>query len=460
MAVATTTYHTVGESKAPQRRFLRPGWPLSALFLLFPLWWVLGLSHFIFFALGIVMAFELLKRRPVYAPMAFGLWLLFLVVVVAGVALLWVQPPGTVPANGIGRLVPYVYHAAWYLTITVVALYVINMPERELSTQRIVRLLAMMFVYTVAGGFAGLLLPHVDLPSLVEVVLPIPREGFVNTLVHPSLVSASEFLGYDQPRPSAPFAYPNAWGNNLGLYLPFFVLAWLGKDAGRRRPYAVVILLLAIVPIAYSLDRGLWGGLLLALVAISVKLATIGRAQVLQILAALLAVGAIIFVSTPLYDTVALRLNTPHSNDRRTTVATEVINKTASLSPLLGYGETRAVSGSFASIAGGETPTCHQCAAPPLGTQGFLWRLIFTTGLLGTLLFLAFVGAQLLRFAPERDPVAITCCVVIAMALVFAFVYDSLESPLYTVMVAIGLLNRRFVRDAELAPSATPRRRR
>jgi hypothetical protein len=35
-------------------------------------------------------------------------------------------------------------------------------------------------------------------------------------------------------------------------------------------------------------------------------------------------------------------------------------------------------------------------------------------------------------------------------------VYDSLESPLFTVMVAVGLLNRRFVRDSELASSSIP----
>lgn len=459
MAVATTTYHIVGDTTPRRRVLFGPGWPLSALFVLFPLWWVLGLSHFIFFILSIVMAYELLRRRPVYAPMAFGLWLLFLAVVLAGVTLLWVQPPGTVPASGLGRLVPYVYHAAWYLSLTVVALYVLNLPERELSSQRVMRLLGLMFVYTILGGFAGLLLPHVDFPSLLELVLPIPRQGFVSTLVHPSLVSASEFLGYDQPRPSAPFSYPNAWGNNVGMYLPFFVATWLGRDAGWRRPYGIVILTLSVVPIAYSLNRGLWLGLFIALIAISIKFATMGSTRILQVTAGILTVGVVIFISTPLYDTVTLRVNTPHSNDRRSTVATDVIIKTADLSPLLGYGETRQVSGSFESIAGGETPNCHQCAAPPLGTQGFLWRLIFTTGLLGTIFFLGFIASQLLRFAPMRDPVALTGCVVILMALVFSLVYDSLEAPLYTVMIAIGLLNRRYVRESQLAPDLSLRTR-
>jgi hypothetical protein len=433
-----------------------PGWPLTWLFVLFPVWWALGLSHFIFFPFAAAMAVELLRRRPVYAPRGFGFWLLFLVVVFAGVSLLWVQPPGTVPASGVRALLPYTFHVAWYLSITVVALYIINMPERELSTSRVMRLMALMFIYTVAGGLAGLLLPHLSFSSLVELVLPIPRQGFIHSLVHPSFVSPSEFLGYDQPRPSAPFSYPNAWGNNLGMFLPFFVVTWLGKQAAWRRPFGIAILTLSTVPIVYSLNRGLWIGLAVTLAAVSVKLISMGRTRTLPVVVALLALGAVVFISTPLYDTVVLRVNTPHSDERRTTVASEVVNKTAVLSPVLGYGETRALQGSFESIAGGETPSCHQCAAPPLGTQGFMWRLIFTTGLIGTLLFLAFTAVQLLTFAPMRDPVAIAGCAVILMSVIFSFVYDSLEAPLFTVMLTIGLLSRRFVRQSALAPTTPP----
>ena len=468
----TTTHPTV-ETAAPRalvpsapvrsrtrtrrRPVFGPGWPLTWLFVPFPLWWALGLSHFIFFPFAVAMAAELLRRRPVYTPKGFGFWLLFLAVVGSGVTLLWVQPPGTVASpRGPHELEPFFFHLAWYLSITIVALYVLNLPERDLPTTRVMRLLALMFVYTVGGGFAGLLLPHLSFPSLLELVLPIHRQGFIYALVHPALVGSSEFLGISQPRPAAPFTYPNAWGNNLGMFLPFFVVSWLGRDAGWRRPAGIAVLVLAIVPIVYSLNRGLWIGLAVTGVAVAVKLVSIGRTRRLPLIAALLAVGAVVFVLSPLYSTVVLRVNTPHSDQRRSTVATQVVHKTLALSPLLGYGETRAVQGSFDSIAGGETPSCHQCAAPPLGTQGFMWRLIFTTGALGTLLFLAFTCTQLFTFAPMRDPVAIAGCSVILMSVIFSFVYDSLEAPLFTVMIAIGLLSRRFVRDSQLAPTSPP----
>jgi hypothetical protein len=456
MAVATTVYHTSPPAEAeelapPQRRFFGPGWPLIGLYMFFPLWWVLGVSHLVFLVAAGIMSWELMRRRPLYAPTSFGLFLLFLIVVVAGVGLLWVQPPGTVAVQSLAKVFPYTYRTIWWLAITIVAIYVVNMPERDLPAKKVMRALSWMFVYTLAGGLVGLSFPQIDFPSALELVLPVGNEGFIYSLVHPSIVSASEFLGYEQARPTAPFAYANAWGNNFGLFLPFFIGTWFAKDAGWRRPVGVVLLALAIIPIAYSLNRGLWGGLFAGLVLVSIKMAMMGRTRVLQVTVALLAAGAIIFVSSPLYDTVTLRINTPHSNERRGTVASEVIEKTAAMSPLLGYGDTRAVAGSFASIAGGETPDCHQCAAPPLGTQGFMWRLIFTTGLIGTLLFLAFMASQFFRFIGARDPVALIGCTVIFMGLIFSFVYDSLESPLFTIMIAIGLMNRRFIRPKQLA---------
>jgi O-antigen ligase len=269
------------------------------------------------------------------------------------------------------------------------------------------------------------------------------------SLIHPSLSAESDFLGYVQPRPTAPFAYANAWGNNTGTYLPFFILAWFARDAGWRRRAAPLVLALAVIPLAYSLNRGLWAGLALAGLLFAIRMALSGRIMVLASILVGAGLAGSLFVLSPLYDTVTLRIETPHSNDRRATVAEEVIGKTWEGSPLLGYASTRTVQGSFSSIAGGETESCHQCAAPPLGTQGFLWRLIFTTGLVGTVLYLGFVIMQLLRYIRGRDPLNVTCCIVIMMSLLYFMVYDSLESPLFTLMIAIGLLNRRSMVDID-----------
>ena len=147
------------------------------------------------------------------------------------------------------------------------------------------------------------MLPTVDFPSAMELVLPIPREGFINSLFHPSLALPSDFLGYDQVRPTAPFSYANAWGNNFGMFMPFFIGGCV-LAKGRLREPASRCCWSAIIPVTYSLNRGLWGGLILALVLVGLKLAVMGHTRILQVRGRGRLVGGVIFVSSPLYDTV------------------------------------------------------------------------------------------------------------------------------------------------------------
>jgi glycopeptide antibiotics resistance protein len=414
------------------------------------LWWVAGLSPFIFLIVAVPMAIALYRRRPIRTPPGFGLWLLFLAWMSAGVLVLWADAPGTVPGGSLLRLVNFSYRAGWYVAITIALLYVMNLSRRELSDRRISRLLGYMFVVTTVGGVAGITFPSVQITSLLEVILPgsIGSSGFVNTLISPELSSPSDFLGFVSPRPTAPFAYANAWGNNLSLFLPFFLQSWLGRDAGWRRLVAPPILLAAIVAVAFSLNRGVWLGLCVAAVFVAIRSAMAGHTMALKGFVAVAVLGAVL-VTTPLYSLVALRLETPHSNERRAGVAETVLTTTWQGSPLLGYGTTRQVQGSFASIAGGETPDCHQCAAPPMGTQGFMWRLVFTTGFVGTALFMGFLLVQFAVHCRSRGRYALLGCTLIVMSLVFFLVYDSLESPLFTLMLAIGLMNRERLEDRQ-----------
>src|SRR5262245_41668719 len=118
---------------------LRPGWPLTLLFVPFPLWWVLGVSHFVFIVLAAFMAYELYKRPRVLVPRGFALWLLFLAWMLAGALLVWAHAPATLDVGGPARLVGFGYRAAWYLAATVVLLYVLNLSEKELPSRRVAR---------------------------------------------------------------------------------------------------------------------------------------------------------------------------------------------------------------------------------------------------------------------------------------------------------------------------------
>lgn len=435
-------------------RLLTPGWPLAVLYLGFPLWWALGFAQIIFFVMAVAMAVILRRQGNLRVPHGFALWTLFLVWMLVGAFLIRANAPDTVPGGGLGRLAGFSVRAGWYLAITIAMLYVAN-TARQVSTTRIVRLMGWMFVVTSAFGALAVLVPTLEFSSAIELVLPrsLTSSNFVRALVHPSLSSSSDFLGYVQPRPTAPFPYSNAWGNNLALYLPFFILGWFGRDAGWRRKVGPLILIASIVPITFSLNRGLWLSLAVAAVYAAVRLAVNGRGRALQALVAAVVVGGIVFVSSPLYDTLLLRVETPHSNERRAGTAETVVSVTAQGSPLVGYGTTRTMQGTFASLAGGETAECHQCAAPPLGTQGFMWRLILTTGFGGTVLCLSFFALQFLRRARGPDPVDVTTCTVVLVALLCFFVYDSLGSAMFTAMIAVGLMARN---DQAQAEEATP----
>jgi len=414
------------------------------LFAGFPVWWLLGFSEFIVVLVALPMLRQLLRRQRVLLPPGFGIWALFLAWVLIGVFVLWADAPGAVPGGDASRILLFGFRAAWYLACTVLLLWLGNSTAREVSFQRVVQLLGFMFVVTAAGGLLGLLAPDFELRSALELALPGPlrTNSFVNTLVHLEAADVQAVLGRPEPRPKAPFAFANSWGSNLSLFLPFFLLAWGRHGRAWQRALMPFVLVMAAVPVVYSLNRGLWfsllaGGLFLLLLQLRR-----GRPAALVVTVALLA-GAIVGVAaSPLGEMLQERIDNPHSNDRRSQLVVETVQSTTAGSPVVGFGSTRDVQGSFASIAGGDTPDCPACAVPPLGTQGHLWMLVFSQGLVGAALFLSFVLVSARRAWACRTESQVLCTFVLLFFGLQLAVYDSLGMPLATVMVAIALVWR------------------
>lgn len=425
-------------------------WPLAAYFYLFPLWWVLGLSQVILFILAMPMLWQLIRHRDIRVPRGFGVYLVFLVWVVLGVAMLWVKAPGTEPKSGLGPLLGFGFRGAWYAAVTIACLYVLNADRVRLSATRVIRMVAYLFVITTAGGVLGITMPNLDFPSVIELFLPqsFTKQEFMNALFHPRVALASEFLGYSQPRTTAPYSYPNTWGNAYGLLIPFFCMAWLGKTGGWRRYVGPFILVISMAPVVYSLNRGLWLGLTITAAWVVLRRLMAGDFKALVAGTAAAVVVLVALIATPLGTTISLRVNTPHSDDRRQDTASEVISATWQASPILGYGSTRQKTGNYKSLAGGGTPGCHQCSAPPLGTQGFLWGLVFMTGFVGALLMLTFLLWQFQLNARRTTPLGLLASTVLISAVFYFLFYDSLDVPMLVTMMVIGLSTR------EHAPSA------
>ncbi len=444
------------ESWTPTRRpgFFRKRidefWPLVIYFYLYPLWWVLGVSKVMLFILAVPMLWQLMRHRDIRVPRGFGTYLLFLVWVALGVTMLWVKAPGTEPKSGLAPLLGYSYRGLWYASVTIACLYVLNADRIRLPATRVIRMLAFLFVLTTAGGLLGILAPNLDFPSVLELFLPqsVTQQEFMNALFHPRVALQSEFLGYSQPRVTAPYAYPNTWGNAYGLLVPCFVMAWFGKDADWRRWIAPLILAASLITAVYSLNRGLWLGLAITATWVVLRRLLAGDVKALVAAAAMGAIMLGVLIATPLGTTIALRVNTPHSDERRADTASEVISATWQTSPILGYGSTRQKTGNYKSLAGGGVPGCHQCSAPPLGTQGFLWGLVFMTGFVGATLMLTFLFWQFQINARRPGPLGLLASTVLISSVFYFLFYDSLDVPMLVTMMVIGLATREF------APSA------
>jgi hypothetical protein len=431
-------------------RQLAAGWPLTWLLLGYPLWWVLGLGVLIFPIAAVPMVVILLRwhrtGRAIRIPPGFRLWLVFLAVVLFGLATLDVSPAGTVTGAGVDRLAGAGYRVVGYLSLTVLLLYAGNLREHELPRRRLVDLLAGLFLVTVAGGLVGTFAGALALTSPVELLLPagLRGNGFVESLVRPYAAQLMDVGGGAVPRPAAPWGYTNTWGNNVLLLVVWFVAAvWGLRPAGRRpvRLAALALLVVAVVPVVHSLNRGLWVGLGVLAVVLAVRLARRGRFAALAgtaMAAAVLAAGVVV---TPLGEVVGQRLGQGHSDGVRTYLAERAVAGMVE-SPVIGFGSTRSTLGGRNSIAVGPSEDCQRCGGFTIGGNGQLWQLLFAHGLLGTAAYLGFFGYGLWRFRRDHSPIGLAGSAAVIGSLVSMLWYNALVTPLAFTLLAYALLWR------------------
>jgi len=416
-----------------------PAWPVAALLIGYPLWWALGFGGLSLIVLAVPMTVILWRRRPVRVPRGFGLWMMLIAGYLVSALMLTEMPPGTYGDIGAGRLIGYGMRLALYLSLMIMVLYLGNLTERELPQLRLVRMLGVLFVTTVAGGLLGLLAPGFAFTSPMELVLPdwIAGNPFVQNLIHPTAAQTQKVLGYASPRPEAPFEWANAWGSNVSVLLIWFVVGWWVYGGRHRRLLAVALIALAAVPIVYSLNRGLWIGLGLAVLYLVVRVG--GRTRVALCAAA--ATGALVFALSPLASLVSQRLDSPHSNDIRAFTVSATI-QAATLSPVIGFGNTRNATGNHRTITTGKTGWCVDCGHPPLGSDGQLWLMIITQGFVGAALYVAFFAGAIRRHWSDRTPIGLAGVLVMSLVLLYMFIYDGLVTPLSLYFISFALLWR------------------
>jgi hypothetical protein len=388
--------------------------------------------------------------RPVRLPPGFIVWLVFLLVLVVGMAALGADPDGTIGGSAGGRMLGALFRLVQYASLTVLLLYAGNLNDDELPRRRLVRLLGWLFVVTVAGGLLGVFAGRFELTSPVELLLPahLRQDGFVQSLVHPYAAQIMDLVGEESPRPAAPWGYTNTWGNNFCLLVGWFVAAVWGTAAGtgtrgrtRTRLLALACLAASVVPVVYSLNRGLWIGLGIAAAYASLRLALTGRVWAIAALLGVAAVIAAALVVTPLGDVVDKRLDNGKSNGVRMYL-TEQAMAGLRESPVIGFGSTRTTLGGRNSIAVGESPDCERCGNFTVGGNGQLWQLLYAHGAAGTLAYLGFFGYGLYRFRRDRTAIGLAGSTAVAGTFAAMFWYNALVTPLAFALLAYALLWR------------------
>jgi hypothetical protein len=424
-----------------------PAWPIVALLAGYPLWWALGIADFMFPLLAIPMAARMFgwraHGRTIRLPPGFGLWLLFLLWVVAGAVTLSLTAPGTVDSAVSHRIISFVNRGTQYAGVTVLLLYAGNLTRQELSRRQLAWLLGLLAIYATAGGVLGMLDPGLQFSSPALTLMPNSLQSNVQiqAMMHPGLSQIQTVLGTPEGRPKAPFDYTNTWGNCLALLLPWLLAAWWSHGTRRQRWIAAGVAMISVAPIIYSLNRGVWLALGVAGAYLTVRLAVRGRVALLGALCGGLVLITLAIVATPLQQVIALRFQHQKSNSLRSSLSIVAVED-ALASPIIGYGDTRQQIGGPQSIAIGPTANCRNCGQVAVGSNGQLWLLLVCNGIVGASLYLLFFARVLWRYRRDMTPYGVAGSLAVLMSFVFMISYDAVGAPLAITMLSVALLWR------------------
>jgi len=397
-------------------------WPVVVLFVAFPVWWLLGVSAFIWPLVAVPMLLALVWRRRTRAPVALIAWLAFIS---------WVLLSGLQIKTGT-TILTFGYRFSLYAGAAVLFLYVYNMPRSDRLDAKVLRSLTIFWMVVVAGGYAGLLLRSATFVPPFEHLIPhgLRNKPFVQELVQPVFAQVQGFLGFPIPRPAAPFAYTNQWGGNIAVLtmVAFGSIAVAGR--GARRRLLIAVLAVSLVPMVFSLNRGMFLSLAIGVLYVTVRLAIRGRIGALAAVLAVMAVMVAVVAVTPLGHLFLSGFSGTHGNSNRTRLNLyQQASAGAGASPLFGYGAPKAAVG--------------QTTGPAIGSQGQLWLVLYSHGYPALVFFVVFILAVLWQTRRARGLAGLCLHAVPLVALSQIAFYGWLPVELQVVMVAAALAYRR-----------------
>jgi polysaccharide biosynthesis protein PslJ len=419
---------------------LPAGWAIYLLFGGLFVWWYLGLSGFVqsIFALPLLLAL-VFRFRAVAMPRGFWFWLLFLLFMFISATQL----------AGLDNILSWGWRMTIYVGSTIIFLFVYNSPRQSLPARTIVNVLAAFWVLTVLGGLLSMALPNHTFHSLMQSVMPqrYLSNAFVKALVIPSTTGGKSFPGLGIYRVKAPFIYTNQWGSAFALTLPFAFAVITQTRSALTRLTFVGLLILAVVPLVFSLDRGSWLSAAAGSAYGIFRLAKHGRgrsrrmAKAAQALLFTGVVTAALVLVSPLGGYILTRLNSGYGDTHRQLLYSSSLTLIRR-SPIIGFGSPVSLN-------------VLNPAAPPgpsIGTHGTFWTVLVSNGIPAMVFFGLWMLYALVKTGKRisstggRDAEAhFWCHVVIFTAIIQLPYYELLPwgLPIMMIAAATALRERR-----------------
>ncbi|MCC2314578.1 O-antigen ligase family protein [Cellulomonas xiejunii] len=384
-----------------------PAWPFALPFVAYPAAWLLGIGDVVWVIAGAVVVLVLLRTDGVRVPRGFGVWLMFLA---------WSTASFFQLDSG-GRLLGFGYRQALYLSATALAVYAYN-ARRSVTDAVVGRVLTYFLGVMTAGGLLALAQPLLTFRTPLSYVVPASLQS--NELIGEMVVRRTTQWNPDawvvlEPRPSAPFLYTNTWGNVYSIVLPFVLLHLVRRWHSRSRPWLLALVATSVVVAVLTLNRGMFVGLGVVVAWLGLQALRAGRLRQLAAGLVLLAAAVPAWLASSASASLFDRVETSSSTTDRAALYVETWDRTLE-SPLFGYGAPRPASVPW---------------LPSVGTQGQLWTVLFSHGVVGLGLFLAWFVVVVVRSWRRADVLGAVATGVVLATIV--------ESVFYGMMTGLNV---------------------
>lgn len=344
-----------------------PSWPLMFMLWGFPIIWVMGLMQFAPTLLMIVMLCYLVITKRVVFYGALWVW----------VALIFWALIATVNLEKSTDILAWGLRWINIVNVGVYCLYYYNAKE-TITPQKMISALSFLWFVIVFLGWCAVLFPNFVLTTPMSLIMPgsLKSNELVAAYVRPPLAEVQQPWGAPEPfnRPSAPFPYTNSWGLAYALLFPVLCAKWSVTSSKLFKAAVLIVIPLSLIPALETSNRGMFIGIIISAVVALGRLIIMGHRKAALAGITIAISATLLFIYSGALATILGRQEYSDSTGGRAALYASTWAETLK-SPWVGYG----------------TPRMEVSVGVSMGTQGYIWTLMFCFGFIGLGLFLFYL---------------------------------------------------------------------